>query len=99
MFSSPSSEVSLSRCQEFYLTYFSIAVISFMQDTPLENLDKKHFAKGARLSKENRATAALELDQNSKEIALIEAKMKKLCELLDEVSLCSIITSDHMFVL
>jgi len=48
------------------------------KDTPLENLDKKHFAKGARLSKENRATAALELDQNSKEIALIEAKMKKI---------------------
>jgi splicing factor 3A subunit 3 len=71
-----------------------------MQDTPLEKLDKKHFAKGARASEENRAAATLELDHNSKEIALIEAKMKKLCELLDEVSLCSIITkSYHMFEL
>ncbi|KAE8077717.1 hypothetical protein FH972_016252 [Carpinus fangiana] len=54
------------------------------KDTPLEKLDKKHFAKGARVSEENRAAATLELDHNSKEIALIEAKMKKLCELLDE---------------
>jgi hypothetical protein len=92
MFRSLSYEVSLSICQEFNLTYFSIAVISFMQDTPLEKLDKKHFAKGARASEENRATAALELDHNSKEIALVEAKMKKLCDLLDEVSLWSIIT-------
>ncbi|XBI01014.1 hypothetical protein VPH35_129895 [Triticum aestivum] len=37
---------------------------------PLEQLDRKHFAKG---------------DDLKKEIALVEAKMKRLCEILDEV--------------
>lgn len=61
-----------------------------LQHTPLEKLDKKHFAKGARVSEQNRAAAAPQQDDSSKEIALQEAKMKKLCDLLDEVSLCSI---------
>ncbi|KAB1205035.1 Splicing factor 3A subunit 3 [Morella rubra] len=52
--------------------------------TPLEKLDKKHFAKGARVSEQNRAAAAPQQDDSSKEIALQEAKMKKLCDLLDE---------------
>ena len=40
---------------------------------------------------QNGTTAALQQDENSKEIALMEAKMQKLCDLLDEVSLCSIL--------
>lgn len=41
-----------------------------LKHTPLEKLDRKHFAKG---------------DDLKKEIALIEMKMKRLCEILDEV--------------
>ena len=60
-----------------------------MQNAPLEKLDKKHFAKGSRVFQQNGTAAALQQDENSKEIALMEAKMQKLCDLLDEVSLCS----------
>ncbi|TXG71221.1 hypothetical protein EZV62_006156 [Acer yangbiense] len=49
------------------------------KNTPLEKLDKKHFARGSRGAKQNVVAA-----NNSKEIALMEAKMKKLCDLLDE---------------
>ncbi|KAG2709611.1 hypothetical protein I3760_05G247600 [Carya illinoinensis] len=52
--------------------------------TPLEKLDKKHFAKGARASQQNQAAAVPEQDDNVKEIALLETKLKKLCDLLDE---------------
>ncbi|XP_020157876.1 splicing factor SF3a60 homolog isoform X3 [Aegilops tauschii subsp. strangulata] len=41
-----------------------------LKHTPLEQLDRKHFAKG---------------DDLKKEIALVEVKMKRLCEILDEV--------------
>ncbi|XBI10740.1 hypothetical protein VPH35_137945 [Triticum aestivum] len=41
-----------------------------LKHTPLEQLDRKHFAKG---------------DDLKKEIALLEVKMKRLCEILDEV--------------
>ncbi|OIV96822.1 hypothetical protein TanjilG_08683 [Lupinus angustifolius] len=54
------------------------------KDTPLEKLDKKHFAKVARGSEKNGVGAAPQQDENSKEIALMEAKMKKLCDLLEE---------------
>lgn len=47
-----------------------------MQNTPLEKLDKKHFAKGSRVFQQNGTTAALQQDENSKEIALMEAKMQ-----------------------
>ena len=46
-------------------------MVIFLQHTPLEQLDRKHFAKG---------------DDLKKEIALLEVKMKRLCEILDEVS-------------
>lgn len=59
-----------------------------MQHTPLEKLDRKHFAKGLRGSEKNGATAVPQQNENSKEIALMEAKMKKLCDLLQEVSKC-----------
>ncbi|XP_075639664.1 splicing factor SF3a60 homolog [Castanea sativa] len=46
------------------------------KNTPLEKLDKKHFAKGSRVFQQNGTTAALQQDENSKEIALMEAKMQ-----------------------
>ncbi len=91
MFSSLTSKASLSMCSYFNLTYFFVALIPIVQNTPLEKLDKKHFAKGSRVSQQNGAAAAVQQDDNSKEIALMEAKMIKLCDLLDEVSLCSIL--------
>ncbi|KAL6291666.1 hypothetical protein ACE6H2_009176 [Prunus campanulata] len=54
------------------------------KDTPLEKLDRKHFAKGSRGSVQNGAAAASQEVDNSKEIALLEAKVKKLCDLLNE---------------
>ncbi|KAH0978769.1 hypothetical protein GBA52_005946 [Prunus armeniaca] len=54
------------------------------EDTPLEKLDRKHFAKGSRGSVQNGAAAASQEVDNSKEIALLEAKVKKLCDLLNE---------------
>lgn len=62
-----------------------------MQDTPLEMLDKKHFAKGSRGPQQNGVAAAPQAN-NLKEIALMEAQMRKLCELLEEVSTCCIIS-------
>ncbi|PON96831.1 Splicing factor 3A subunit [Trema orientale] len=53
------------------------------KDTPLEMLDKKHFAKGSRGPEQNGVAAAPEVN-NLKEIALIEAEISKLCELLEE---------------
>jgi len=58
-----------------------------MQHTPLEKLERKHFAKGTRSVEKNRVAAVPQEDENSKEIALMEAKMEKLCDLLEEVSL------------
>ena len=53
-----------------------------MQYTPLEQLDRKHFAKGSRGSEQN---GVAEETNSKKEIALVEAKMQRLCELLKEV--------------
>ncbi|KAF4385108.1 hypothetical protein F8388_014241 [Cannabis sativa] len=50
------------------------------KDTPLEKLDKKHFAKGSRGQEQNGVSAV----NSFKEIALMEAKINKLCELLEE---------------
>ncbi|CAK8567562.1 unnamed protein product [Lathyrus sativus] len=56
--------------------------------TPLEKLDKKHFTKGARgLGKSGVAAAPQEgnlKQENLREVALMEAKMNRLCDLLDE---------------
>ncbi|MCH87553.1 splicing factor 3A subunit 3-like, partial [Trifolium medium] len=54
--------------------------------TPLEKLDKKHFAKGARGLEKNGVASAPQ-EGNLKEIALMEAKLNKLCDLLDETIL------------
>ncbi|CBI23142.3 hypothetical protein VitviT2T_025424 [Vitis vinifera] len=52
--------------------------------TPLEQLDQKHFAKGSRRSEQNGTPAAPKEADSSKEIALLEAKLRKICELLYE---------------
>lgn len=57
-----------------------------MQHTPLDKLDKKHFAKGSRGSEQNGVAMAVQQTDNGKDIALMEAKVKKLCLLLEEVS-------------
>ena len=62
-----------------------------MQHTPLEKLDKKHFAKGPR-GLEKTGLASFPQDENAKEIALMETKMRKMCDLLEEVSGCCLIS-------
>ncbi|GER46705.1 splicing factor 3a [Striga asiatica] len=52
--------------------------------TPLEKLDKKHFAKGSNGPKKNGGAVAPQPSEDAKEIALMEAKMKKICDLLHE---------------
>ncbi|KAG8381154.1 hypothetical protein BUALT_Bualt06G0092900 [Buddleja alternifolia] len=54
--------------------------------TPLEKLDRKHFVKGSRVPAQNGNGVAQKPSEDAKEIALIEAKMKKLCELLHEAT-------------
>ncbi|XP_021909291.1 splicing factor SF3a60 homolog [Carica papaya] len=54
------------------------------QDTPLEKLDKKHFTKSSWGLEHNGLAAPPQEVNNSKDIALMEAKMRKLCDLLDE---------------
>ncbi|KAB5531636.1 hypothetical protein DKX38_018306 [Salix brachista] len=55
-------------------------------DTSFEKLDKKHFVKGSRGSVPNGGAATSKEVDNSKEIALMEAKINKLCDLLDEIN-------------
>ncbi|KAG6574238.1 splicing factor SF3a60 homolog [Cucurbita maxima] len=52
--------------------------------TPLQLLDKKHFAKPSRQPVQNGAAAASLHNENLKQVALMEAKIEKLCDLLDE---------------
>ncbi|XP_060203845.1 splicing factor SF3a60 homolog [Lycium barbarum] len=54
------------------------------KNTPLEKLDRKHFAKGSRKPERNGVIAAPQVGNDVKEIALLEAKIRKLCDLLDE---------------
>ncbi|KAL9163150.1 hypothetical protein ABFS82_06G022300 [Erythranthe guttata] len=54
------------------------------KDTPLESLDRKHFVKGFRGPEQNGGVAALQSSEDAKAIALMEAKMNKLCDLLSE---------------
>ncbi|CAL4974706.1 unnamed protein product [Urochloa decumbens] len=58
-----------------------------LKHTPLEQLDRKHFAKVPRTKDDSNATSNGKnfKDDLKKEIALMEVKMKRLCELLDEV--------------
>ncbi|KAG9142358.1 hypothetical protein Leryth_016850 [Lithospermum erythrorhizon] len=52
--------------------------------TPLEKLDRKHFVKGYRAREQNGLSFASQPSEDAKDIALMEVKMKKLCDLLDE---------------
>ncbi|KAK4384858.1 Splicing factor SF3a60 [Sesamum angolense] len=52
--------------------------------TPIEKLDRKHFAKGSRGPEQNGGTITLQPSEDAKEIALMEAKVQKLCDLLHE---------------
>ncbi|KAG6488072.1 hypothetical protein ZIOFF_056830 [Zingiber officinale] len=52
------------------------------KNTPLEQLDRKHFARSSRNSEKNVATDQI---SSKKEIALMEAKLHQLCDLLTEV--------------
>ncbi|CAN6332746.1 unnamed protein product [Urochloa humidicola] len=58
-----------------------------LKHTPLEQLDRKHFVKVPRTRDDSNATSNGNnfMDDLKKEIALMEVKMKRLCELLDEV--------------
>lgn len=53
--------------------------------TPLEKLDRKLFAKGSRGPQQNGNAATPQPSADAKEIALIEAKVKRLCDLLQEI--------------
>ncbi|WOL20473.1 splicing factor [Canna indica] len=52
------------------------------KDTPLEQLDRKHFAKSTRKTEQN---GSAEQMNSKKEVALMEAKLQRICELLKEV--------------
>ncbi|KAL6184061.1 hypothetical protein ACLB2K_045467 [Fragaria x ananassa] len=54
------------------------------KDTPLEKLDKMHFAKGSRGSAQNGAAVAPQQVGMFKEIAFLEAKLKKSSDLPSE---------------
>lgn len=64
-----------------------------MQNTPLEQLDKKHFAKGNRGSDQNGSASAARSGEDAREIALMEVQVGKICDLLDEVSYISLVFS------
>ncbi|XP_073064251.1 splicing factor SF3a60 homolog [Primulina eburnea] len=58
--------------------------IFLTKHTPLEKLDRKHFAKGSLGPDRNGGAVALGPNEDAKEISLMEAKLKKLCDLLHE---------------
>ena len=55
-------------------------LVAFVQDTPLEKLDKMHFAKGSRGSAQNGAAVAPQQVGMLKEMAFLEAKLKILSD-------------------
>ncbi|XP_073123674.1 splicing factor SF3a60 homolog [Henckelia pumila] len=61
--------------------------IFLTKHTPLEKLDRKHFAKGILGPDRNGGAVALRPNEDTKEISLMEAKLKKLCDLLHETIL------------
>ncbi|XP_027103575.1 splicing factor SF3a60 homolog [Coffea arabica] len=54
------------------------------KDKPLEELDRKNFAKASHQSDLNGVLSTPLSGKDAKEIALMEAKVSKLCDLLDE---------------
>lgn len=57
-----------------------------MKHTLLEKLYKKHFTKGTRGAEQNGAVATGQDLESLKDVALMETKMKKLCELLSKTN-------------
>ncbi|KZV17186.1 splicing factor 3A subunit 3 [Dorcoceras hygrometricum] len=55
-----------------------------MKHTPLDKLDRKHFAKGTLGPDRNGGAVTLRPNEDAKEISLMESKLKKLCDLLHE---------------
>lgn len=83
----------------YYNSTYSTIIALLWQDTPLEKLDKKHFVKGSHGSVQNGAASTPQETNDRKEIALMEAKMEKLCDLLHEVrasSLSSLVIFFHL---
>ncbi|VFQ73678.1 unnamed protein product [Cuscuta campestris] len=52
--------------------------------TPLEKLDKNHFAKGTQGSRQSGGIALPQVNKDAKDVAFMEAKLRKLCDLLEE---------------
>ncbi|VFQ94001.1 unnamed protein product [Cuscuta campestris] len=52
--------------------------------TPLEKLDKNHFAKGTQGSRQNGGIALSHVNRDAKDVAFMEAKLRKLCDLMEE---------------
>ncbi|VFQ97190.1 unnamed protein product [Cuscuta campestris] len=52
--------------------------------TPLEKLDKNHFAKGTQGSRQNGGIALPHVNRDAKDVAFMEAKLRKLCDLMEE---------------
>lgn len=75
-------------CYWPFIMPFELTIDYILQHTPLEQLDRKHFAKVPRTKDVSDAASNGNnfKDDMKKEIALMELKMKRLCELLDEVS-------------
>lgn len=84
----------MTSCWEIDVTF--CLFIQLVQHTPLEQLDKKHFAKGSRRPEKNGGAAGSKEVDNSKEIALMEAKLKKLTDSLNEVS-CWCTVTKYLF--
>ena len=73
--------------KQFCLINFTVYLHPYsLQHTPLQLLDKKHFAKLSRQPIQNGSAVASQNNENLKQVALMEAKIEKLCDLLDEVS-------------
>ncbi|MQM05972.1 hypothetical protein Taro_038796 [Colocasia esculenta] len=64
----------LQRAERLFLT----------KHTPLEKLDRKHFARSSRVSEQNGAAPDPQQNASMKEIALLENEVQKMCELLTE---------------
>lgn len=73
--------------KQYCLINFTVYLHPYsLQHTPLQLLDKKHFAKLSRQPIQNGMAVASQNNENLKQVALMEAKIEKLCDLLDEVS-------------
>ena len=73
--------------KQYCLINFTVYLHPYsLQHTPLQLLDKKHFAKLSRQPIQNWMAVASQNNENLKQVALMEAKIEKLCDLLDEVS-------------